>query len=177
MALSERAMSNLGWAFGSILGATYEGASTADIWDALKAGAEAQGLETVGLSASDVSQLRGFAGGITRAADNLANADPNLGITNDMIGTAPWSMDANSLALAPEYHARVEMTVADDAGNLSTGWYTLTGINSVNMTAADLNSLIQVNAEAAAAGEGAGGTPRGTLVSTGRVELLVAPQA
>lgn len=177
MALSDRAMSNLGWAFGSILGATYDGATTSEIWQSLRDAAQAQGLESVGLSASDVSQLRGAAGAIVAAAGNLASADPSLGLTSDMIGIAPWSMGQDTLNTSPEYWARVEMTVADENGVLTTGWTTMTGINSVNMTAGDLNTLIQANAEAAAMSQGPGGTPRGTLVSTGRVELLVAPQA
>jgi hypothetical protein len=177
MALSERAQSALGWAFGSILGAAYEGLGTSDIWNSLKDAAQSQGLETVGLSATDVSQLRSYASQIVQASDNLASADPALGLENNMIGYAPWSMDANTLALAPEYWARVEMTVADEQGNMSTGWFTMTGINSLDMTAGDLNQLVQLNAEAAATGEGASGTPRGSLVSTGRVELVVAPQA
>lgn len=177
MALSDRAMGNLGWAFGSILGATYDGLGTADIWQGLKDAAEAQGLSSVGLSAADVSQLRGAASAIVQASDNLAAADPSLGLTADMIGIAPWSMGLDTLNTSPEYWARVEMTVADEQGNLSTGWTTMTGITSVNMTVGDLNALIQGNAEAAAMSQGPGGTPRGTLVSTGRVELLVAPQA
>lgn len=177
MALSDRAMANLGWAFGAIQGAAYQGLTTSQLWDSLRNAAESQGLSTVGLSASDVSQLRGYAGQIADASRQLADGDPGLGITSGMVGYAPWSMDLNTLAVAPEYWARVEMTVADENGNLSTGWATMTGITSVNMTVGDLNTLIQANAEAAAISEGQGKTPRGTLVATGRVELLVAPQA
>lgn len=177
MPLSERAQSALGWAFGSILGAAYEGLSTADLWQSLRDAAESQGFSTVGLSGADVSQLRGYASQIVRAADSLAAADAAAGIDSSMIGYAPWSMDLNTLAVAPEYWARVEMTTADEQGNLTTGWVTMTGINSLNMTVQDLNTIIQGNAEAAAISEGTGNTPRGTLISTGRVELLVAPRA
>lgn len=177
MALTDRAASALGWAFGAIQGATYQGLSTSDIWQALRDAAESQGLSTVGLNAADVSSLRGYAAQIRNAADQLSNADPSQGLEANMVGYAPWSMDQNTLNTAPEYWARVEMTVADEQGNQSTGWVTMTGITSLNMTAGDLQSMIQANAEAAAISEGTGTTPRGSLISTGRVELLVAPQA
>lgn len=177
MALTDRAAAALGWAFGAIQGATYQGLGTADIWQALRDAAESQGLSTVGLSAADVSSLRGYAGQIRNAADQLSQADPSLGLEPSMVGYAPWSMDQNQLNVAPEYWARVEMTVADEQGNQSTGWVTMTGITSLNMTAGDLQAMIQANAEAAAISEGTGTTPRGSLISTGRVELLVAPQA
>lgn len=177
MALSDKAMSNLGWAFGSILSGAYNHSSTSDIWSALQDAAASQGLETVGLSATDVSQLRSYASQMVDAAGQLAAADPAAGLDASMIGYAPWSMDVNTLAVAPEYWARVEMTTADEQGAQTTGWFTMTGINSLDMTAGDLNSLIQLNAEAAATGEGPGTTPRGSLISTGRVELIVAPQA
>lgn len=177
MPLTDRAAAALGWAFGAILGSAYAGETTADVWDRLRSASEAAGFETLGLSASDVSSLRGYAGGIVRAADSLASAGPGDAITADMIGVTPWSMGLGTLAVAPEYWARVEMTVADEQGNESTGWFTMTGINSLNMTTGDLDQLVQLNAEAAAISEGTGTTPRGSLVSTGRVELLVAPQA
>jgi|SRR5215469_7670415 len=177
MALTDRAASALGWAFGSIMGATYQGLSTSELWQSLRDAAESQGLSTLGLSASDVSSLRGYAAQIRDSAENLANADPNASLDSSMIGVAPWSMDLNTLNVAPEYWARVEMTVADEQGNLTTGFMTMTGLNSVNMTAGDLNTIVQANAEAAALSQGTGNTPRGTLISTGRVELLVAPQA
>ena len=177
MALTSRAMSALGWAFGAIQGAAYQGMTTADLWQNLRDAAEAQGLETVGLSAADVSSLRGYAGQIKAAADALASADPALGLESKMVGYAPWSMDQSTLNVAPEYWARVEMTVADEQGNQSTGWATMTGITSLDMTAGELQQMIQANAEAAALSEGTGTTPRGTLIATGRVELLVAPQA
>jgi hypothetical protein len=177
VALSER-LSNIGaWAFGAIQASAYEGATTADVWAGLRDAAAAAGLESPGLSAADVSVLRGYAGQIADATRQLAEADPALGLESSMVGVAPWSMDQNTLNVAPEYWARVEMTVADEAGVQSTGWVTMTGINSLNMTAGDLNAMIQANAEAAAVSEGTGTTPRGSLVSTGRVELLVAPQA
>jgi hypothetical protein len=170
-------MSNIGWAFGAIQASAYAGESTQEVWQRLNDAAEAQGLPGVPLSVPDVSILRGFAGQVANAAGNLAAADPELGITSDMVGNMPWSMSLNTLQAAPEYWARVQMTVADEAGNLSDGWMTMTGITSINMTAGQLNQLIQQNAEAAAISEGSGNTPRGALVSTGRVELIVAPGA
>lgn len=177
MALSERAMGALGWAFGAIQGAVYEGLSTADVWQALRNAAESQGLDTLGLNAVDVSQLRGYAAQMRQAADNLQNATPENSIDASMIGYAPWSMSQDTLNVTPEYWARVEMTVADEQGNTSTGWTTMTGINSLNMTAGQLQGIIEGNAAAAALSQGTGTTPKGTLISTGRVELIVAPQA
>jgi len=177
MALSDRAMNALGWAYGSILGGAYNGATTSEIWDSLRAAAEAQGLDTVGLSAVDVSQLRSYASQVVSASNSLASADPSQVIDSSMIGYQPWSMDLNTLANAPEYWARVEMTTSDEQGNLQTGWITLTGINSLNMTVGDLNTIIQGNAIAAAATAPDGSSYGGDFVSTGRVELIVAPQA
>jgi hypothetical protein len=177
MALTDRAASALGWAFGAIQSAAYQGLTTTQVWESLRDAAEAHGLPTLGLSAADVSSLRGYAGQIRQASESLAAADPGLGLDASMVGVAPWSMGSSTLAVAPEYWARVEMTVADEQGNLSTGWTTMTGITSLNMTAGELNAMIQANAEAAAIAEGTGKTPRGSLVSTGRIELLVAPQA
>lgn len=177
MALSEGAQGAVSWAFGAIQASVYAGESTAEVWSRLNDAAQARGLDKPPLSIFDVNELRHQAGEVASAAGALADATPDQSIDSTMIGFAPWSMDLNTLAAAPEYHARVEMTVADEQGNRSTGWITMTGINSLDMTVGDLNAIIQANAEAAAIAEGTGKTPRGSLVSTGRVELLVAPQA
>jgi hypothetical protein len=176
MDLTASAYDQLGWAFGAIQAGTYAGENTTQIWERLRSGAAAAGLETVGLSATDVSQLRGWAGAIAQASDNLGNADPNASLDSSMIAYAPWSMGPDTLALAPEYWARVQMTTQDEQGNITTGWTTMTGINSLDMTAESFNQMVQLNAEAAALAEGGTGTPKGQLLSTGRVELLVAPQ-
>src|SRR5579872_1926969 len=150
MALSDRAASAPAWAFGAILGAAYEGATTADVFSSLRDAATAAGLESPGLNAIDVGQLRGLAGGIVRASAALASADFSQRIDSSMIGQMPWSMDPSTLAVAPEYWARVEMTTVDEQGNQQTGFMTMTGINSLNMTVGDLNTIIQGNAVAAA---------------------------
>ena len=175
--LSDRALAALGWAYGAIQGATYQGLGTADIWQSLRDAAESQGFSSVGLSGADVSVLRGYAGGMKRASDTFGAADAGQPLTADMIGVQPWALPGASFNAAPEWWARVEMTVADEQGNLSTGWATMTGLDLRGLSVGDITRILQANAEAAALQQGEGTTPRGTLISTGRVELFPAPSA
>lgn len=97
--------------FGTIQGMTGQRASTAEVWAAVKASAlaAAEWLEgcppgsgagvpavqaraataLAGISVTDISQLRGIAGQMLRARQNLMDAPDDFPITAAMIGRPP----------------------------------------------------------------------------------------
>lgn len=98
--LSPQATSALRF-WGVIQAGVSQGATTAELWQAIRASDIGGVGETGGVGAIGVGQLRGMAASIARAGDALAKADPSQGITNAMIADAPWGRplpEQNTLA-------------------------------------------------------------------------------
>lgn len=103
----------LGLYWGVIQHAAAQHLPTADLWAAIRGAAAEAGLERPGVSAADVSTIRGYAGAMTRAAEALAKSEPGLGITPSMIATAPWARSLAEQNIAPRYqvtYAREALT-------------------------------------------------------------------
>lgn len=124
---------NLRSLFPAIVSAASQGASTADVWGAVRNAAgniASQVLGTTlgreptdeevsntaatllrGITATDVSQARGAAGQMVTAHNNLANADPNAQIEASMIARAPWSVTSNVAGVSEQYRIRVQRSI------------------------------------------------------------------
>lgn len=103
----------LGLYWGAIQHAAAQHLPTADLWEAIRGAAADAGLESPGVSAIDVSIIRGYAGSMTRATEALAASEPGLGITADMIAEPPWARSLAEQNLTPRYqvtYARQALT-------------------------------------------------------------------
>lgn len=166
--------------WGSILASAYEGASTADMWDAVHADQQRYGLPKPGASAPDVSVLRGYANRIVAGAQALAEADPGDAITADMMAIAPYTAnDLNGIAVNPTYHVRYLNTVEADDGTVTTAWQTsiFTAVDMPGTVGALADAINSDASELAAqGGQSTENTPRGVSVSTSNYEItLVLP--
>jgi hypothetical protein len=137
--------------FGVIEHATRERASTADIWSAIRAQAAAEGLESPGVTAQDVSRLRGAAGRIRAASAALSRAEPGYGIDAPMIALAPWSRSLAERNTLPMYQVRFLHTT-NVAGQEQSDWRSIMLRGATPPTVGDLMSQLQRDAEQMAEG-------------------------
>lgn len=126
---------------GAIQAAAGNHLSTADVWQAIRDSAAAQGLETLGVSATDVSRARGIYGGMIRAADTLASAERDAPIDSSMIGQAPWSPPLDVQAAAPEWLATFKLSGIRD-GEPVEEWHSVYLGSDLPETVGDLWDLL-----------------------------------
>lgn len=164
--------------WGSILASAYKGASTADMWTAIRQQQTEYGLPTPQASAPDVSVIRGYANRLVAASQALSGAQPTDTILPSMMATAPYTAnDAAGIATAPTYTVRYQVTSQKTDGTQETRWsvsiFTPTDMPS---TVGDLQTQIDFNASEmlAQAAQQTGGESGGILVGTGNIEISVA---
>jgi len=109
--------------WGTIENAVSVRASTADLWTAVSAAAEAAGNPLTDVSAADMSVLRGAAARVRNAAEVLASVTQDTALNVTMIAEAPWSRPLAEQNAMPAWQVRFQMTTIED-GNEVTGWYT-----------------------------------------------------
>jgi hypothetical protein len=178
--------------YGSILGAAFEGATTAEVWDAIRSAAYNTAAAVAGLSAGaaaanplvaaqaavylagigiqDVNQMRAIAGQTVAATRALAGAQPEQAIGPEMIGIPPVLGTGPGTGLPQAYSLRVQYTGIDVAGNEITDWYTIYGIDP-NVTVGDLYDLANADAQARV-DAGTDTPPVATLSSVNQIVLM-----
>ncbi len=97
-----------------------------------------------------ISQLYGFARRIENAGTEFQAANPEQGITADMIATPPYARDIAEQLAYPTYHVKFEYTYLDKAGNQQTGIKTSVFSNGLPTTVGALTSDVLDDAEAMA---------------------------
>ena len=155
--------------YGSVLGAAWQGATTAEVWDSMRTAATAtaaflNGVSTAtalgnplvmaqavallsGITIQDVNQMRAIAGQNIAAARALAGAAPEMAIDSSMIGIPTAFGTGPGTGIPQAYAARVNYTGVDVAGNEVTDWYTIYGVSS-DQTVGELFAQAQVDAQA-----------------------------
>lgn len=132
--------------WGAIESATLAGESTQGIWEAIHAQAEESGLASPGVSASEVSIMRGLAAGIRQSGRNLERAQPTYGIDSAMIGRAPWARDLAAQNALTMHQIRFEHTVIRD-GQPVTEWRSVMYQGPLPATVADLLDELESDAQ------------------------------
>ncbi len=177
--------------FGSILGAAFDGATTAEVWQAMRNAAtqtaaailgvpageggnnpevQAQAQELLsGVTIQDVNQMRASAGQIVSATNALAAANPEQAIDASMIGQAPNSVTGPGSGFEQSYLARYQYTGVDVTGNELTGYSTI-ALETLPETVGELSDLIMSEATARAEA-GIGTPPVQTLTSVNSVAI------
>lgn len=103
--------------YGAILNAALEGQSTSEIWATIKAQAQALGLPSAGVSAADVSRIRGMAGAEVRAMNGLVGAQGTDSPLTYAV-SPPWAGTIQERNASPTYLVRYAVDgLTDPAGN------------------------------------------------------------
>lgn len=150
--------------WGVIESAVTKRASTADLWDAIREAAAAAGRPSVGVSASDISRLRGIAASQRNTAENLDRARPGDVITSSMIAQDIAARPLQDQILAPSWIVRFEHDVTID-GQLQTFWRSSVIDGSLPPTKGQLRSQIEADASAMADDYGV------THIGVGRMQI------
>lgn len=175
MALGSSLRAAIGTAWRSVQSGVQRGMSVFGIGERIQSGLEQAGLPPTLIDTSVVDQLAGMAQGIESATQNLGNAPPDALIDSSMVSLAPWSADLNTFNAAPGYRAHIEVQYIDAAGEPQTAWRYVTGIRDVNMTVAEFQAAMRLNAEAMMVGTTPGGGIGGTVTGIGDISITVAP--
>jgi hypothetical protein len=155
--------------YGSVLGAAWQGATTAEVWDSMRTAATAtaaflNGVSTAtalgnplvmaqavallsGITIQDVNQMRAIAGQNIAAARALARAAPEMAIDSSMIGIPPAMGTGPGTGIDQKYSLRVNYTGIDEMGNEVTDWYTIYDV-SADTTVGDLRATAVADANA-----------------------------
>lgn len=132
--------------WGVIEQATRDRLGTAEVWQAIREQAAAAGLDSPGITAQDVSRLRGLAGGVRATATRLENAEPEWGIDGGMIANAPWARPLSERNTLPLFQVRFEHTVQNN-GQTTTEWRTVMFRNTLPTTVGELTEALEQDAE------------------------------
>lgn len=151
-------------------------ASTARVWDAVRAEAQRVGVPQIGISFGDVTAIRGWAVRMRNADAAYAAADPGATIDATMVTTAIWSPnDLNTIATTPSFSVRALATVQQTDGTIVTQWMTWNyADNPFGATVGEYtNTLTGVLAARVQTAPEGTNTPTGTLLSVTNINIQV----
>jgi hypothetical protein len=153
--------------YGSVLGAAWQGATTAEVWDSMRTAATytaafingistaaalgnplvmAQALALLsGVTIQDVNSMRAIAGQNIAASRALAGAAPEMAVDSSMIGIPPALGTGPGTGLPQKQSLHVHWNGLDEEGNPVDGWYTIYDVD-VSCTVGDLRALAETDA-------------------------------
>lgn len=132
--------------WGVIEHAARERMNTADLWAAIRDQAAAAGLDRPGVTAQDVSRLRGIAGSIRGADRQLDRANAEYGLTGAMISRAPWARDFAAMNTSPMHQVRFEHQFTRE-GEPVTEWRSVMFQGALPTTVAELMAALDFDAQ------------------------------
>lgn len=164
----------LGRYWSEILGGAAQRLSTADLFVNIRARAAELGLPSVGVGASAVSTLRGYASRMIGSARALNAAADALALTSEHVAEAPWARTLAEQNTMPIYHVSFDHTIQLDDGSTVTKRQNLTITGTLPGTVGDLRDLVASEAALMAAEGGAAdsGTPHGVSLSVDNLMAL-----
>lgn len=120
-----------------------------------------------------VSSLFSQALGIVNARNALSAADPAQALNDSMVARPPWSADAATMAAAPVWQVRSEVTYTTTEGVQETGIFTSKIENILPSSKANLAAVVEYQVASMLASPPGTGTPRsGSLDSVDSITLL-----
>lgn len=164
----------LGRYWSEIFGGAALRLNTADLFNNIRSRAAQLGLPSVGVSASAISTLRGYAGRMLSAAGRLNRAPDSAIITERHLAEAPWARPLTEQNTLPIWHAIFDHTIQKDDGSVSTIKQTIVFTGTLPDTIGDLRSQVAQEAAlmaAEATGESEG-TPHGMSLGVDNIMLL-----
>lgn len=136
--------------WGAARGAAAGRANTQQFYAALNDAAAAQGMAGHGLSFATVTQLRSAAVQVRNSAEAFTKAPGGSAITADQISVPPYARSLADRNAMPLYHVGINLTTADDEGNVSTDYRTVQFTGQLPPTRDALLLAVQQDAEALA---------------------------
>lgn len=102
--------------WGAIQASVAQRATTAELFSAIRGAAGLAPGESLGVSASVISQLRGMAAGIRNASEALGSAAPDQAIGPSMISGVPWGRSQAQQDLVGIWQVRFLQDVSTEEG-------------------------------------------------------------
>lgn len=164
----------LGRYWSEILGGAAQRLGTAELFVNIRARAAELGLPSVGVGASVVSTLRGYAGRMLGSARALNAAADSATLTSEHLAEAPWARPLAQQNTMPVYHVSFDHTIQLDDGSTVTKRQNITITGALPDTVGDLRDQIASEAALLAAEGGAptSGTPHGVSLGVGNLMAL-----
>jgi hypothetical protein len=163
----------LGRYWSEIFGGAAQRVSTSDLFVSIRARAQELGLSSVGVGASVVSTLRGYASRMVSAAGRLNKAADETSLGNTYIAEAPWARPLVEQNTMPIYNVTFQHTIELEDGSTVTKHQNMTIVGQLPPTVGDLRAQVESEAAILAAEGGAptSGTPKG--LSLGVDNLMI----
>lgn len=171
--LNPQARTVLARYWSEIFGGAANRLTTAALFGNIRQRAETLGLGAVGVAASTVSTLRGYAGRMIASAGRLNKALDSNALTSDHYAEAPWARPLGEQNTMPIYHVSFDHTIENDAGETVVKRQTIILTGVLPGTVGDLRDLVSSEAQLLAA-EGSPdseGTPHGTSLGVDNLML------
>lgn len=108
--------------FNTILGAVERGATTKDLWDAVRAASALANTDLGKVNIFDMNVMSGYARAVQSAEANLAGASGSDVISADMWAWAPWAAGQTDPWLQDRYQIRYQATMQGEDGTLAPIW-------------------------------------------------------
>lgn len=97
-------------------------ATTAELWDAVRSAASAEGYTQLTGGLAEMNRLRGLSVGVRNAASVFTRARPEAAIESTMFAPDITSRSIPGLSLTPTYRVRYVRTSLDTQGVLQTNY-------------------------------------------------------
>lgn len=128
--------------WGVIQGAVRGGASTAEVWGAIREFGTANGLSYPSDIFQQVNTMRSQAASLRNASQRLGRAAPDTALTGQLLAQLPYARSSVEQALASQYHVRVGYTARK--GSETEQSYITLAYNQLPSTVGDLYADAQV---------------------------------
>lgn len=146
MAEGERIRIQPGALWGTILRSARERATTAQIWESIRAQYPADQFQLPADPLGTVNRLRSIATGLAESSRRLGRAGDDQAITGRMIGQQVYARDTAARATTPSYHVRFQLPVTTPEGT-RTDWYTMEYNGPLPATVGDLRADLGLYSE------------------------------
>lgn len=135
--------------WGAIEGATRNGATTAEVWQAVRDAASSLGYDSHGATIQDIAKLRSRAVSMVRADRALERSANNEAVRAETFAVAPYARDLAERNTTAMYQVRIQHTTETD-GRIETNFRTITFTGSLPSTIGELRDQVEQDAEAMA---------------------------
>lgn len=157
-----------------IYGGAAQRLSTAALFENIRARAADLGLPSVGVGASVVSTLRGYASRMIESARQFGRASDGDALMGTHIAEAPWARSLAEQNTMPVYHIGFDHTIELEDGSTVTKRQTIIISGALPDTVGGVRDLVASEAAllAAEGGPADSGTPRGQSLDTSGIQIL-----
>lgn len=129
--------------WGTIQASARSRATTAQVWEAIRARQDELGFRLPSTALADVNRLRSLATGLAETARRIGRAGDDDALTGRMIAQQVYARTETVRGLAPSYHVRFQVPVTTPEGT-RRDWYTMEYNGPLPATVGALRSDLSV---------------------------------